>query len=387
VISKVLIRPALLIKLRLMLDSSGWIGTELAKSVASDAQDEDLTMWICYCSEHEGKMEIIKTVLCSGYMARIPKKDEYPTFDHYRGDRQIRYVSGVVSRVLSTELTSQAMENVYILNPVYAPTIPTYLTKEWTSSIASYSSGIIHVCTRDGGTEPDNSNSLCESMFKWLWKKQGSTSNMYGSDPGLFIIDWFQQSIEACELWVNDLDKFGMEVSAANARTALKKKRKFESVALENMALEDATENTWRDGSVVKKIALLAEELSTLLREVEGIQDRSEQYRYVNEFILSEELNPIPERPFHNWMQGFTQNPVFLRDVELVGGIKMLIANMIQKRDVQSITETEVRHKQFALDKVSNMTDCLDFKPIIEKARVIRRETWGLLVDPECVTL
>jgi hypothetical protein len=271
---------------------------------------------------------------------------------------------------------------------MYAPTMVSYITKEWTSSIASYSPGIIHVCSRDGGTEPDNSNSVSEVIFKWMWKRMRLSSNLYGTDPGLFIIDWFQQMIEGCELWVNDLEKFGLEVSAANARILLKKKRKFDSAALENVATEDAMGNTWKSGASasVKKRASLAEELSTLLSDVEGIQDRTSQFNFVSQFLIAQQLPNIPARPFHQWMQGNTKNPHFLQDIEVSDGIKLLKSSMIQKQDVKSAVDAEYEDKLRTVNKVSNMTNCVDFKPVIEKARQIRTEKWGLLLDPECVT-
>jgi hypothetical protein len=148
-----------------------------------------------------------------------------------------------------------------------------------------------------------------------------------------------------------------LEVSAANARILLKKKRKFDSAALENIATEDAVGNSWKSGASagVKKLASLAEELSTLLSDVEGIQDRTSQFNFVNQFLIAQKLPHIPACPFHQWMLGNTKNPQFLQDSEVSDGINLLKLSMIQKRDVKSAVDAEYEDKQRAVNMVSNL--------------------------------
>lgn len=104
---------------------------------------------------------------------------------------------------------------------------------EWVKVIPSLSCDIPRMARQGIEAEVDNSNGLSESGFKY-WKNNEQRKTCE-SDPGLFLMHWYQQDQASNELFVDDLENLPVRVEEANAR----KQRRYEPHLSQNDQTDD----------------------------------------------------------------------------------------------------------------------------------------------------
>jgi hypothetical protein len=81
------------------------------------------------------------------------------------------------------ENAREGSSNVFVPNPIDAPSVITYL-RDWLPSILLFSCGVLSLCRVDA--EVDNTNNLQEARYGI--SKSDSDRLLHSSDPGLFAL-------------------------------------------------------------------------------------------------------------------------------------------------------------------------------------------------------
>ena len=118
-------------------------------------------------------------------LSRVSQAKEKPVLelDLSLSKYKPRWMTAISSTSEFLENAREGSSNVFVPNPIAAPSVITYL-RDWLPSILLFSCGVLSLCRVDA--EVDNTNNLQEARYGI--SKSDSDRLLHSSDPGLFAL-------------------------------------------------------------------------------------------------------------------------------------------------------------------------------------------------------